>query len=238
MDDLTPLHEDRWLLVVHKPAGLLVHPSALDAHAETDLLTLLQTQRGERLWPAHRLDKGTSGLLVLARDAASASALGQAFAQGQVHKRYLALVRGWPADSGLLDYPLARDPELPATGQPRLPASTAWQVLQRHSLPLSTRAGFADTRVALVEATPWQGRRHQIRRHFKQLGHPLIGDATHGKGPLNRSLAQHLGMQRLWLHAQHLVLPHPADGRTLHLRAAPGPEWQPWLAAPEAAAQA
>ncbi len=219
------LHADRWLLAVHKPAGLLVHRTALDAQADDDVVTRLQARLGAPVWPVHRLDKGTSGVLLLARDVHMARALGALFAEGALHKHYIALVRGWPADSGQTDAPLARDPELPSTGQPLLAASTRWQVLQRLTLPLATQAQHADTRLALVAVQPLSGRRHQIRRHFKALAHPLIGDATHGKGPLNRAIAAHLGLARLWLHAEQLGLMHPATGVVLRLHAAPGSEW-------------
>lgn len=231
------LHDDRWLVVVDKPTGLLVHRTALDAQADTDLLTQLQAQLAAPLWPVHRLDKGTSGVLLLARDVDTARALGALFAAGAggagsadaderaLHKQYLALVRGWPADAGAIDSPLARDPELPSTGQPLLPAATRWRVLQRLLLPVATHPQHLQTRLALVDVRPLTGRRHQIRRHFKALAHPLIGDATHGKGPLNRAIAAHLGVARLWLHAQELRLDHPATGEALVLRADPGPDW-------------
>jgi tRNA pseudouridine65 synthase len=234
------IHQDAQLLAVYKPAGLLVHRSALDAHADSDVVSQLRIQTGAPVWPVHRLDKGTSGVLLLARDVASARTLGAAFAAGSagrpdvqsvVRKRYLALVRGWPADAGEITQPLARDPELPSTGQPHLPACTRWRVLQRLALPLTTDARHADTRIALLEVQPLSGRRHQIRRHMKALAHPLIGDATHGKGPLNRAIAAQLGLARLWLHALALTVPHPATGMTLRLWAAPGPEWG-WLAVP------
>jgi tRNA pseudouridine65 synthase len=225
MSPLEILAEDEDLLVLNKPAGLLVHPTQLDAQATDSLLQRAEAQLGRRLYPAHRLDKGTSGLLLMAKHAAAAGQLGEAFRAGGMAKRYLALVRGWPAlDEGLIDYPLARDPERPSQGQPLLPAQTAWRCLRRFEWPLSTRPGFASTRGALLELSPQQGRRHQIRRHAKQIGHPLIGDATHGKGPLNRSLAGFFGLQRLWLHAWQLQLP---DGRWL--RAEPGAEWARFL---------
>lgn len=214
------------LLAVHKPAGLLVHPSRMDAHESDTLLTRAEAQFGQRLHPLHRLDKGTSGLLLLARDAATASRAGAWFREGWVSKHYLALVRGWPAaDAGLIDHPLARDPERPSQGQPQLEAQTRWCCLRRLAWPLVTRAGFADTRAALLRIEPLQGRRHQIRRHCKHAGHPLIGDATHGKGALNRALAAHFGVSRLWLHAWRLRLP---DGR--RLQADPGPEWNQFIA--------
>jgi tRNA pseudouridine65 synthase len=225
------IHDDRWLVAVDKPAGLLVHRTALDAHADDDLLTRLQAQLAAPLWPVHRLDKGTSGVLLLARDAATARALGALFRAGAagderaLHKHYRALVRGWPADAGTIDTPLARDPELPSTGQPLLPAATRWTVLQRLRLPIATHPQHADTRLALLALQPLTGRRHQIRRHCKALAHPLVGDATHGKGPLNRAIAAHLGLARLWLHAEALRLDHPATGTPLVLRAEPGPEW-------------
>ena len=222
---LTILHSDRWLLAVHKPAGLLVHRTALDAHDRDDLLTRLQDQLGVPLWPVHRLDKGTSGLLLLARDVDTARQLGALFAAGSLQKTYLALVRGWPAEAGQTNQALARDPELPSTGQPLLEASTRWQVLQRLHLPVVSDPRHADTRAALVQVQPLSGRRHQIRRHFKTLAHPLIGDATHGKGQLNRAVSTQLGLARLWLHATALEVQHPTTGELLRLHAEPGPEW-------------
>jgi tRNA pseudouridine65 synthase len=226
------IHADAWLLAIHKPAGLLVHRTALDAHADDDVVTRLQAQLGAPVWPVHRLDKGTSGVLLLARDVHTARALGALFAAGSLDKRYLALVRGWPAETGQTDLPLARDPELPSSGQPQLAASTRWQVQRRLLLPIRSDPRHADTRLALVAVQPLSGRRHQIRRHFKALAHPLIGDATHGKGPLNRAVAAQLGVARLWLHAQALQITHPATGAPLLLQAAPGVDWQAVLKLP------
>ncbi|MFZ5547208.1 MAG: pseudouridine synthase [Pseudomonadota bacterium] len=233
------IYRDEDLLVVDKPAGLLVHRTGLDAHETDTVLERLRTQFGEEaslgLAPAHRLDKGTSGLLVLACHADAARALGFAFEQGQVAKRYLALVRGWPAEQIDLDHPLARDPEQPSTGQPRLPARTLFKRIGQVEWPFAVDARHMTSRYALVEARPLSGRRHQIRRHLKQLAHPIVGDATHGKGPHNRAVAAWLGVTRLWLHAESLTLPHPRDGRPLELHAPPGPEWAllrsrgPWL---------
>jgi tRNA pseudouridine65 synthase len=227
---LAVIHIDADLLVVFKPAGLLVHATSLDAHERDNALDRLQVQLGpddsSGLAPAHRLDKGTSGLLVFARHAEAARHLGTAFEQGLVAKRYLALVRGWPDERFDCAHPLARDPELPSQGQPQLPAHTRFRRLGRVSWPFSLDPRHPHSRYALVEAEPLSGRRHQIRRHLKHLAHPIVGDATHGKGPHNRAVAHWLGCSRLWLHAMSLAFPHPASGSMLHLRAGPGTEWQ------------
>ncbi len=222
---LRRLHEDERLIVVDKPAGLLVHRTELDAHDPDSVVDRLQAETGARLWPVHRLDKGTSGALVLARDADAARRLGDAFESGAVSKRYLALVRGWPPEEGTIDHPLARDPERPSTGQPTRDALTRWHLLARFEWPFTVDARHPSSRYALVEAVPATGRRHQIRRHFKHIGHPLIGDSTHGKGPHNRAVALWLGVTRLWLHARSIIVPHPEDGRALSIDAPVGDEW-------------
>lgn len=223
---LTLVYRDEHLVAIDKPPGLLVHRTQLAAGEDEAALQLLRDQLGQPVWPVHRLDRGTSGLLLFALSPEVAGLLGAMFEQGRMDKRYLALVRGWPAgDAGLVDHPLARDPELPSAGQTMLQAQTRWRVLQRLEWPLRTDPRFATTRVALLEAEPLQGRRHQIRRHLKHIAHPILGDATHGKGPLNRAVAAHLGLQRLWLHAQALSLAHPVTGAALQLQAAPDGHW-------------
>jgi len=218
------LHLDDALVAVDKPAGLLVHPSALDAHEERTALQLLRDQLGERVWPLHRLDKATSGVLLFARNAQAARHWGMAFEAGEVRKRYLALVRGWPAARGEIDYPLARDPELPSAGQDRLPAVTRYERLACFDWPFTVDGRHASSRYALVSVEPLAGRRHQIRRHFKHIAHPLVGDTTHGKGAHNRAVATFLGIDRLWLHAQWVELPGGP-----RVEAPCGREWQPLL---------
>jgi tRNA pseudouridine65 synthase len=129
-------------------------------------------------------------------------------------------VRGWPQEHGEIDYPLARDPELPSAGQPRVQAMTRYRCLARFDWPFSADGRHPSSRYALVEVEPLTGRRHQIRRHFKHIAHPLVGDTTHGKGVHNRAVAQWLGVQRLWLHAASVDLPGG-----LRIEAARGPEW-------------
>lgn len=218
---LRVLHLDAELVAIDKPCGLLVHLSRLDAHEERSALKLLREQLGgERLWPLHRLDKATSGVLLFARNADTARHWGAAFESGAVRKCYLALVRGWPPEQGEIHHPLARDPEQPSAGQPRLAALTRFRRLACFEWPFSADGRHPTSRYALMAVEPLTGRRHQIRRHFKHIAHPLVGDTTHGKGAHNRAVSQWLGVQRLWLHAEALALP---GGPAVH--AEPAGEW-------------
>ncbi|WP_157264819.1 pseudouridine synthase [Azohydromonas aeria] len=229
-DALPLLYRDAHLVVVDKPAGLLVHRTALDAHEQRAALQLVRDQVGAPVWPAHRLDKGTSGVLLFALDAAVARTLGAQFESGLPRKTYLALVRGWPPAQGLIEHPLARDPERPSAGQPLLEARTRFERLASVEWPFATDARHATSRYALLRVAPESGRRHQIRRHLKHVAHPLVGDATHGKGAHNRAVAAWLGQQRLWLHALALELPHPVGGAPLRIEAPLDASWQALLA--------
>jgi tRNA pseudouridine65 synthase len=226
---LNVVHLDAHLVAIDKPPGLLVHRTGLDAGETRFAVQLLRDQLGRPVWPVHRLDKGTSGLLLFALDTDTARHLGQAFEHGQgLHKTYRAMVRGWPADAGEVDHPLRRMSDDARDSRVQLqPALTRYRTLRRLTLPVP-QGSYPGTRVAEVALQPLTGRRHQLRRHLKHLAHPIIGDATHGKGPLNRTLAAHLGLQRLWLHAESLRLVHPATGEALELQAAPGQEWRVW----------
>lgn len=225
------LYQDDYLVAIDKPPGLLVHRTGLDAGETRFALQLLRDQLGRPVWPAHRLDKGTSGVLLFALDAQTAAVLGTAFeASRDVLKTYVAVVRGWPAAEGLVDHPLKRLRDDARAGRDEVQAAqTRWRTLAYYQLPCPY-GSFPHTRCALVEMQPLTGRRHQLRRHLKHLAHPIIGDATHGKGPLNRTLAPLLGGPRLWLHAQQIVLPHPIQGRPLQISAPVDTDWTRWSA--------
>lgn len=195
------LHRAADWLAIHKPAGWLVHRTGLDAHEPRVVLQALREQLGRPVYPVHRLDKGTSGVLVMALSREAAGDWAPRFAGRSLDKRYIALVRGWPPASFTVDHPLRPDDAPPdAPAQDAVTRFTRLATLQIDA-PL---AGWPTVRAALVEARPLTGRRHQIRRHLKHASHPVIGDATHGKGQHNRWWAQHLGIGRLWLHARSL----------------------------------
>lgn len=223
------LYSDDYLAAVDKPPGLLVHRTGLDAGETRFALQMLRDQLGRPVWPVHRLDKGTSGVLLFALDAGTARALGEAFeAPDAVHKTYRAVVRGWPPPEGLIDHALRRLEDDARAGRLEVQdARTRYRTLQHYELPLPY-GGFVTTRCALLELQPLTGRRHQLRRHLKHIAHPIIGDATHGKGPLNRALAPLTGGPRLWLHATALALRHPVHGKSLCIEAGTGPEWGLW----------
>jgi len=212
--------DDGVLLAVNKPAGLLVHRSSIAADESDFLLDRLQAQMGAPLFLAHRLDRATSGVVLLAKSREVAGELGRQFMQRRVIKRYLAVVRGWPADDGVIDNPL---PGVRERG-PRKAALTRWRTLATTTVPIAL-GKYPEQRYALVEALPETGRYRQIRKHFHHLSHHIIGDTSHGRGDHNRLWRMHFGMHRLLLHAWRLELAHPATGEPLSLLAAPDAVW-------------
>jgi len=217
------LHSDDWLVAVHKPSGLLVHRSDLDRHETRFAMQMLRDQIGRRVWPLHRLDKGTSGMLLFALDADTARRTMAQFEAGEVSKRYLAVVRGWPAEAGVVDHALTPDAADRAwlgsrAGAAPQPALTRYRRLATVELPYQVDR-YPSSRYALVELEPLTGRRHQLRRHMKHIAHPIIGDATHGKGRHNRLFQERFGCKRLLLAATELRLRHPVSGEPLSLRA-------------------
>lgn len=223
------LYHDEHLVVIHKPAGLLVHRSELDRHETRFALQLLRDQIGRRVWATHRLDKGTSGVLVFALDAETARLLGRQFENGEVAKNYLAVVRGHPPESGTIDHPLSRQRDdyefvgerASTTSQP---AVTRFRCLANTELPYRVDR-YPTSRYALLELEPLTGRRHQIRRHLKHIAHPIIGDATHGKGRHNRLFCELFGTQRLLLACTRLSFRHPQDNATITIETPPADDF-------------
>jgi tRNA pseudouridine65 synthase len=219
------LHEDADLLAVNKPAGLLVHRSKI-ANDETDfLLDRIAAQTSTPLFLAHRLDRATSGVVLLAKSREVAGDIGRLFMAREVRKRYLAVVRGWPDAEGEIDYAL---PDVREHG-PRKPALTRWRTLATATWPIAM-GRYAEQRYALIEASPETGRYRQIRKHLHHVSHHIIGDTSHGRGDHNRQWRMHLGMHRMLLHAWRLEFTHPRSGDRLRLQAPLDDVWQRVLA--------
>lgn len=221
------LYQDDFLVAIHKPAGLLVHRSELDRHETRFAVQLLRDQIGRHVFPVHRLDRGTSGLLLFALDGDMAQRTATCFASGAARKSYLALVRGYAPEWGEIDHPLSRIDDAPqARGLPRSgdrpaqalseqAARTRFQRLATWELPVSVDGRHPTSRYALLALWPETGRRHQLRRHLKHIAHPIIGDVRYGKGPHNRLFRERYGSQRLLLASVSLALPHPVSGAPL-----------------------
>ncbi len=181
----------------------------------------LRDQLGRTVYPAHRLDRATSGVLLFALSAEIRSALGAAFEAGAVAKRYLAIVRGWPPAACSIDHPLRRlAADGTAVGHGAQSAVTALATLATTELAVRVDR-YPAARYALVALAPASGRRHQLRRHLKHASHPIIGDTTYGQGRHNRLFRERFACGRLLLHAWQIGFRHPADGRPLSITAVP-----------------
>ncbi len=207
--ELPVLLNDRGLLALDKPSGLAVH-RGLDQTGD-DVVARLAALGFAGAAPVHRLDRPTSGVLLCAQSKTAASALGRSFSEGHVRKVYLAVVRGVPPDEALVDHPVPRD-----EGGPRVDARTRVVLLSATEV---TGSPLRERRYSLVMAEPETGRFHQVRRHLKHLGHPIVGDSTYGRSEHNRLFAERFGLARLALHAAKLTLPHPDDGIVISIAA-------------------
>jgi tRNA pseudouridine65 synthase len=215
MTPIDILYQDDVLLAVNKPAGLPVHRSKMVNDAEEYLVDVLREQLGGNVYLAHRLDRATSGVLLVARSSEVAGALGEQFMGRDVCKQYLVVVRGWPEPAEeVIDYPLPGSRE---TG-PRREARTRYRRLATVEVPIAL-GRYPQQRYALLLAEPESGRFRQIRKHLAHIHHPVIGDCQHGRGDHNRLYKQHFGCHRMLLHAWRLDFRHPLSGAAMTLEA-------------------
>ncbi len=224
------LYQDEWLVAVNKPSGWLVHRSWLDRHETVFVMQTVRDQIGQHVFTAHRLDKPTSGVLLMGLSSEVGRLLSLQFEQHQMQKTYHAVVRGWLENSGTLDYPLVEELDKIAdrhTTEARTaqPAVTDYQSLATVEMPVGI-GRYPTSRYSLVEMAPKTGRKHQLRRHMSHLRHPIIGDSAHGDLRQNRGAAEHFGANRLMLHASSLALTHPVTGEPLLIRAGLDGVWQ------------
>lgn len=221
---LTILYQDDDYVAIDKPAAMLMHRSPI-SRDQVFVLQTLRDQLGRRVYPVHRLDRATSGVLIFGLSAQAAGLLGERFEARAVDKRYLAVARGWTAESGRIDHPVS-DEE--GSGIAR-PAITHYRRIARTELPHAVDR-YPTARYSLVGVEPLTGRRQQIRKHFKHISHHLIGDTTHGNGKHNRFFRQQFGVHRLLLMAEKLSFEHPVTAQTVTISATPDQDWQTVLA--------
>jgi tRNA pseudouridine65 synthase len=223
MEELGIIYQDQYLVAINKPSGLLVHRSKIDPHETRFALQLLRDQIGQHVYPVHRLDKPTSGVLLFALSSEIARKVSEGFANHCVKKTYLAVVRGFAPEQGTIDHPLKdkADKFADRDKSKQTPAREAVSYFSRLAtieLPIFIDR-YPQSRYSLLEVQPITGRKHQIRRHLKHIGHPIIGDAKHGKGVHNRFFEQHYDCGRLLLACTKLELMHPVSNEPLQLNA-------------------
>lgn len=218
------LYQDQHLVAVNKPAGLLVHRSNLDRN-ETDF-AVQQTRDlvGQLVYPIHRLDKPTSGVLLFSLSSDIANDMSQKFREGKILKKYMAVVRGFTDESGSIDYPLRKIRE--RFGKPSIKTDESQEAItefiQLSKLELNISVDkYPTSRYSLLELTPKTGRRHQLRRHMKHISHPIIGDPKYGKSRHNNFFKDHFNCSRLMLAAISLKFQHPITNEDINIFAEP-----------------
>ena len=212
------LYQDEHVIAVNKPAGMLVHKTNLAADVISGFV--VQTVRdmiGQHVYPVHRLDRPTSGVLIMGLYPEASRLLKQQFDDRTIGKTYVCLVRGYSEEQGILTYPLTKE-----NGNIQ-EAETHFELIQHLELPIPS-SRFDSTRYSLLRVHPKTGRMHQIRRHFAKKRQYLIGDTKYGDLKSNRAFQANTGYTTLMLHAHQLSLAHPINGQYLTIEASL-PDW-------------
>ena len=196
------LYQDEFLVAVNKPAGMLVHRSWLDPHETQFVLQTLRDQIGQHVFPIHRLDRPTSGVLLFALSSEIANLMCEQFEQKCVQKSYLAVVRGYLQGKERIDYPLKIQLD-----------------------KIADKFSQEDKEYSLVKLIPHTGRKHQLRRHMKHIFHPILGDTQYGDLHQNRALTLYLGCSRLFLHSDSLSFIHPITKEQITITAGLDEQW-------------
>lgn len=212
MTPLTTLYRDDHYIAIDKPAGMLVHRTRIAEEGEY-ALQRLRDQIGQHVFPVHRLDRPTSGVLLFALHAEAARHIAPLFENHTLDKHYLTVVRGYTDEYGTIDYPLQEEPH-----KPYQQAITLYQRLATVELDIAV-GRYPKARYSLLEVMPKSGRLHQIRKHMHHIFHPIVGDTTHGEGRHNRLFRDHFDSQRLLLFSTRLSFLHPYSGERVTIEA-------------------
>ena len=224
--DITPLeilYQDEYIVAINKPTGLLVHKSPIDRHETEFALQMVRDQIGQYVYPVHRLDKPTSGVLLFALSAEILKMMSLLFRSHEVTKEYIAIVRGYTQEEELIDYPLKQ--MLDTKEQKKLgitkeaqEAQTYYECLATVELPYAV-SRYPVARYSLVKLLPKTGRKHQLRRHMKHIFHPIVGDTKHGRGEHNQLFREKFACHRLLLHSNRVSFVHPVTKELVEIEA-------------------
>ncbi|NRB40496.1 MAG: pseudouridylate synthase [Pseudomonadales bacterium] len=225
--NLEIIYQDEHYIAINKPPGLLVHRSPIDQHETRFAIQLLRDQINQMVFPVHRLDKPTSGVLLFALNK---PALIQAQAlfheKNLIEKRYIAVVRGYSPEMLTIDHPVkAQIDKRHPDKRNHLPGLTFLKTLANTEIQANIET-YPSSRYSLVQLKPITGRRHQLRYHMKHISHPIIGDAKYGRGRHNRYFEQELGCKRLLLAATELTFTHPIKKTQVNIAADPGADFR------------
>lgn len=217
------LYQDDYFVIINKPSGLLVHKSPIDKRETAFALQMVRDQIGQYVFPVHRLDKPTSGVLVFALSSEVARLMSDVIADHQFEKEYRAVVRGYTDDNALIDYDLKviwdkkADKDKSDNKEPQS-AQTYYEKLATVELPFPV-SRYPVARYSLVKLQPKTGRKHQLRRHMKHIFHPIVGDTRYGRTEHNKLFREKYNVHRLLLHANRLSFIHPVTQEKLVIEA-------------------
>lgn len=217
------LYKDDYLVVINKPSGLLVHKSPIDKRETEFALQQVRDQIGQYVYPIHRLDKPTSGVLVFALSSEVARLMSELISDHAFEKEYMAVVRGYTEDEALIDYDLKvildkkADKDRSDDKKPQS-AQTYYKRLAIMELPFPV-SRYPVARYSLVKLQPKTGRKHQLRRHMKHIFHPIVGDTRYGRTEHNKLFREKYDVHRLLLHANRLSFVHPVTDENLVIEA-------------------
>ncbi|MEZ4956013.1 MAG: pseudouridine synthase [Saprospiraceae bacterium] len=206
------LYQDEYLIAINKPAGLLTHRSPIANDATEFAVQKLRDQIGQVVFPVHRLDRKTSGVLLFALSNEVNSQMQQLFSERKTHKIYHAVVRGFAPIEERIDYALVNE-----KGNEQSAVSEI-KTLERFDINVPF-GKHSTSRYSLVKLIPETGRFHQLRKHAAHIFHPIIGDRPHGCNKQNRLWKEKWGMTRMLLHATELSFDHPVSGQTISIQA-------------------
>ncbi|PIB35206.1 pseudouridylate synthase [Reichenbachiella sp. 5M10] len=218
-EPLEIIYQDEHYVAINKPHGLMVHRSKISRNTDQFALQQLRNQIDQRVYPAHRLDRKTSGVLLFALHEEALKKVRKIFDEQQIHKTYWAIVRGHTVESETINYALTND-----NGKVQ-PAVTHYRTVDRVELEVP-HGKFSTSRYAWVEAYPETGRMHQLRKHFAHIYHPIIGDRPHGCNKQNKLFLEKWKMNTMLLHARSMEFVHPFTFKKLVLQAHLHPEFE------------